>query len=251
VQEIESRRISFDCRDESTGRWSRHDEAGIGSRRFTRKCGRELPIDRVEVCYDSGSRRGRKRIPQTKTGMLLRAAHDLNIDLAQSWMVGDRWRDIDCGVRAGCKTVLIDRHYTEALKQKPDFFCWQFGRSRRHYPPRIKNNLIMRTLKDLKIKIFADGADKKGMLELNANPLIQGLTTNPTLHAQVGITDFEAFARDILQSVTVKRAIRSKFVFDEFSEMKRQAIKINGWAKKCLCQIPITNTRGESSCRCE
>ncbi len=56
----------------------------------------------------------------------------------------------------------------------------------------------MRTLKDLKIKIYADGADKKGMLELNANPLIKGLTTNPTLMRKAGLTDFEAFALDIL-----------------------------------------------------
>ena len=62
----------------------------------------------------------------------------------------------------------------------------------------------MRTLKDLTVKLFADGADQKGMLELNANPLIQGLTTNPTLMRKAGITEFEAFARDILQHITVK-----------------------------------------------
>ena len=56
----------------------------------------------------------------------------------------------------------------------------------------------MRTLKDLKVKIFADGADKKGMLELNANPLIKGLTTNPTLMRKAGVTDYEAFARSVL-----------------------------------------------------
>jgi len=104
----------------------------------------------------------------------------------------------------------------------------------------------MRTLKDLKIKIFADGADKKGMLELNANPLIQGMTTNPTLMRKVGITDFEAFARDILQSVTSK-PISLEVFSDEFSEMKRQALKINGWGKNVYVKIPITNTRSESS----
>jgi transaldolase len=62
----------------------------------------------------------------------------------------------------------------------------------------------MRILKNLKIRIFADGADKKGMLELNANPVIQGLTTNPTLMRKAGVTEFEAFARDILQGITVK-----------------------------------------------
>jgi transaldolase len=104
----------------------------------------------------------------------------------------------------------------------------------------------MRTLKDLQIKIFADGADKKGMLDLYANPLIQGLTTNPTLMRKVGITDFEAFARDILTGITAK-PISLEVFSDEFPEMKRQGLKINGWGKNVYVKIPITNTRGESS----
>jgi transaldolase len=104
----------------------------------------------------------------------------------------------------------------------------------------------MRTLKDLKVKIFADGADKKGMLELNANPLIKGLTTNPTLMRKAGLTDFEAFARDILQGVTVK-PLSFEVFSDDFSEMKRQGLKINSWAKNVYVKIPITNTRNESS----
>jgi len=105
---------------------------------------------------------------------------------------------------------------------------------------------MKRTLKDLSVKIFADGADKKGMLELNANPLIQGMTTNPTLMRKAGLTDFEAFARDILQSITVKPLSLEVFS-DEFSEMKRQGLKINSWAKNVYVKIPITNTCGESS----
>jgi transaldolase len=105
---------------------------------------------------------------------------------------------------------------------------------------------MQRTLKDLKIKVFADGADKKGMLELNANPLITGMTTNPTLMRKAGLTNFEAFARDILQSITAKPLSLEVFS-DEFPEMKRQALKINGWAQNVYVKIPITNTRGESS----
>lgn len=104
----------------------------------------------------------------------------------------------------------------------------------------------MRTLKDLKIKVFADGADKKGMLELNANPVIKGMTTNPTLMRKVGIADFEAFARDILQHITEKPLSLEVFS-DDFPEMKRQALKINGWGKNVYVKIPITNTRDESS----
>jgi transaldolase len=105
---------------------------------------------------------------------------------------------------------------------------------------------MQRTLKDLPVKIFADGADKKGMLELNANPLIKGMTTNPTLMRKVGVTDFEAFAKDILQGITAKPLSLEVFS-DEFPEMKRQALKINGWGKNVYVKIPITNTRNESS----
>jgi len=105
---------------------------------------------------------------------------------------------------------------------------------------------MKRTLKDLQVKIFADGADKAGMLKLNADPLIQGLTTNPSLMRKAGITDFEAFARDILQTITVKPLSLEVFS-DEFAEMKRQGLKINGWGTNVYVKIPITNSRGESA----
>ena len=81
-----------------------------------------LPLDHIEVCYDGGAAHGqpsdfRKPAP----GMLLRAARDLGIDLAQSWMVGDRWRDIDCGAAAGCRTAFIDLGHDEELRATPDF----------------------------------------------------------------------------------------------------------------------------------
>jgi D-glycero-D-manno-heptose 1,7-bisphosphate phosphatase len=80
-------------------------------------CG-QLPIDRVEVCYDAGDP-SECRKPQP--GMLLRAAADLNIDLKRSWMVGDRWRDVDCGYAAGCRTIFIDNGYAEELRAMPDY----------------------------------------------------------------------------------------------------------------------------------
>ena len=81
---------------------------------------RTLPIDGVEVCYDPGQgvpSEFRKPAP----GMLLRAAQTMEIDLGQSWMVGDRWRDIDCGAAAGCRTIFVDHGYDETLKMRPDF----------------------------------------------------------------------------------------------------------------------------------
>jgi D-glycero-D-manno-heptose 1,7-bisphosphate phosphatase len=81
----------------------------------------ELPIDCVEVCFHPGQGQSDCDCRKPRPGMLLRAARELNIDLAQSWMVGDRWRDVDCGHAAGCRTIFIDRGYAEELKQKPDF----------------------------------------------------------------------------------------------------------------------------------
>ena len=82
---------------------------------------RRLPIDRVEVCYHPGQGASDCDCRKPKPGMLLRAAKELGVDLAQSWMVGDRWRDVDCGQAAGCRTVFIDRGYAEELRQKPHF----------------------------------------------------------------------------------------------------------------------------------
>ncbi len=82
---------------------------------------RQLPLDRVEVCYHPGKGLSGCDCRKPKPGMLLRAARELHIDLVQSWMVGDRWRDVDCGHAAGCRTIFIDRGYAEELKQQPDF----------------------------------------------------------------------------------------------------------------------------------
>lgn len=87
----------------------------------------KLPIDRVEVCFHPGKGDSDCDCRKPKPGMLLRAAKQLDIDLAASWMVGDRWCDIDCGNAAGCKTIFIDRDYVEALKQKPDFSAHDLG----------------------------------------------------------------------------------------------------------------------------
>lgn len=80
-----------------------------------------LPLDRVEVCYHPGKGLSDCECRKPKPGMLLRAARELGIDLGQSWMVGDRWRDVDCGHAAGCRTIFVDRGYIEELKQPPDF----------------------------------------------------------------------------------------------------------------------------------
>ncbi len=86
-----------------------------------------LPIHRIEVCYHAGRGMSDCNCRKPKPGMLLNAARELGIDLGQSWMVGDRWRDVDCGQAAGCKTILIDRGYAEELKLRPDFSVRDLG----------------------------------------------------------------------------------------------------------------------------
>jgi transaldolase len=104
----------------------------------------------------------------------------------------------------------------------------------------------VKTLSELKVRIFADGADKATMLALYANPLIRGFTTNPTLMRKAGITDYEGFARDILQSIP-DRPLSLEVFADEFPEMERQARKIAAWGDNVYVKIPVTNTRGEPS----
>ncbi len=102
-------------------------------------------------------------------------------------------------------------------------------------------------LADLRVKLFADGAEKQSMLELYANPLIRGFTTNPTLMRKAHITDYEGFARDILATIT-DRPISFEVFADEFDEMERQARLIHQWGPNVYVKIPVTNTRRESAC---
>lgn len=101
-------------------------------------------------------------------------------------------------------------------------------------------------LDNLRVRLFADGAEKAAMLELYANPLVQGFTTNPTLMRKAGIADYEAFARDILAAIP-DRPISLEVFADEFDEMERQAKKIASWGENVYVKIPVTNTRGEPS----
>lgn len=104
----------------------------------------------------------------------------------------------------------------------------------------------MKRIADLKVKLFADGADRAEMLRHYANPLISGFTTNPTLMRKAGISDYEAFARDILAAIP-DRPVSFEVFSDDFAEMERQAHKIANWGGKVYVKIPVTNTRGESS----
>jgi transaldolase len=102
------------------------------------------------------------------------------------------------------------------------------------------------TLGDLRVKVFADGADLAGMIEMRANPLIRGFTTNPTLMRKSGVSDYRAFARAVLAAIP-DRPINFEVLSDDFELMYRQAAELAGWASNVFVKIPITDTHGRSS----
>ncbi len=104
----------------------------------------------------------------------------------------------------------------------------------------------MTRLDQLKVKIFADGADLPGILDLARNPLIQGFTTNPTLMRAAGVTDYEAFARELIAAIP-GRPVSLEVFSDDFEEMADQARRIASWGRNVSVKIPVTNTLGESS----
>jgi transaldolase len=104
----------------------------------------------------------------------------------------------------------------------------------------------MNSIKDLKIKIFADGADLSGIKEAYQKGLVKGFTTNPSLMKKAGVTDYEAFAKKLL-SIVSDLPVSFEVFSDDFSSMEREAIKISSWGKNVNIKIPITNTKGEPS----
>jgi transaldolase len=103
-------------------------------------------------------------------------------------------------------------------------------------------------LSNLRVHIYADGANKADMLEMYEKPYIRGFTTNPTLMRKAGISDYATFAKDIVASIP-DRPISFEVFSDDFTEMEAQAAVIAGWGENVFVKIPVTNTQGESACR--
>src|SRR5208337_1537350 len=158
------------------------------------------------------------------------------------------WRRLANSALKRCpkKSRLVAREITQKAEMRPGASAPEKRVCRSANGSPILNLLMNKSLHGLRVKIFADGADKAGILSLYANALIQGLTTNPTLMRKAGIQNYEAFAKDILQSVTAK-PISFEVFSDEFREMRRQALKIAAWQSNVYVKIPITNTRSESA----
>src|SRR5687768_9955488 len=111
---------------------------------------------------------------------------------------------------------------------------------------RAFRRIDMTPIAELKTRIFADGADKTGMLEMYKKPYVKGFTTNPTLMRKAGISDYQAFAKDLVQLIP-DRPISFEVFSDDFEEMETQARKIARWGDNVYVKIPVTNTKNQSS----
>ncbi len=104
----------------------------------------------------------------------------------------------------------------------------------------------MSRVADLRVKIFADGADYEGIIKMSKNPLIKGFTTNPTLMRKAGVSDYEAFARKVLAAIP-DRPVSFEVFADDFVSMAEQARTIAAWGPNVNVKIPVTNTKGQSA----
>src|SRR5216117_352363 len=104
----------------------------------------------------------------------------------------------------------------------------------------------MTQVADLKVKIFADGADYEGIVKLSTNPLIKGFTTNPTLMRKAGVADYEAFARKVLAAIP-DRPVSFEVFADDFASMAEQARAIAAWGPNVNVKIPVTDTKAQSA----
>jgi transaldolase len=204
-----------------------------------------LPIDRIEMCPHSQSEGCDCRKP--KPGMLINAARHYGIDLAASVMVGDRFSDMEAGRAAGCRTVFMDLDDVSEVKPMPaDFAARSIAEAADVILSAMPSNrgAAMRAVNGLKVKIFADGADLDGIMEMARLPYIRGFTTNPTLMRKAGVTNYEAFARGLLEKIT-RHPISFEVFADDFPGMIAQARAIASWGRNVNVKVPVMNTRGE------
>jgi transaldolase len=161
-------------------------------------------------------------------------------------MVGDRATDVLAGSALGFRTALLGASLfpgDEKLLETRGLVPFFRGRDLQDF---VLHLLGDRVTVQTTIKLFSDGADLSSLLEMAKNPKIAGFTTNPTLMRKAGITDYVAFAKQVLEHIK-DRPISFEVFADEFDQMSTQAKKIAAWAPNVYVKVPITNTRGESS----
>ncbi|HEV8550367.1 MAG TPA: transaldolase, partial [Polyangiaceae bacterium] len=165
---------------------------------------------------------------------------------AGAWMVGDRVTDVLAGQSLGFRTALLGTSLfpgDEARLAAEGVVPFFRGRDLQHFVAYLlKDPLTAPTT----LKLFSDGADLASLLEMAKNPRISGFTTNPTLMRKAGISDYVAFAKEVLTHIQ-DRPISFEVFADEFEQMARQARLIAAWGANVYVKVPITNTRGESS----
>lgn len=206
-----------------------------------------LDLDDVLVCAHDDADECNCRKP--KPGLISDGARLHMIDLSRSYLVGDRWRDIEAGAAAGCRTALVDRGYDEQSSAvQPDARVgsvleaarWIIADARRTMAASSTDTV---SVDALRVKLFADGADMAGIVKLAADPRIAGFTTNPTLMHKAGLTDYEAFGRSVLE-VIGGRPISYEVFADDAPEMIRQARKLASWGSNVYVKVPVTDTKG-------
>lgn len=209
----------------------------------------ELTLDDVLVCAHDDADGCDCRKP--KPGLIRAGARRHGVDLARSYLVGDRWRDVEAGAAAGCRTVLVDRGYAErSASVAPDARVASVLEAARWII--TDSGRTMQQLQTttgavppgaLRVKLFADGADLDHIAKLAANPRIAGFTTNPTLMHKAGIADYETFGRRALEIVG-GRPLSYEVFADDAPEMLRQARKLASWGENVYVKIPVSDTRG-------
>jgi transaldolase len=218
--------------DVAGGTQTREDVEAINARLIA-----ALPLDEIRVCYHDDSHHCDCRKPNP--GLLLRVpAHDL----ARSFLVGDRWRDIEAARRAGLAgAVLIDHGYE-------------------HDPPSVSPDARVGSITEaadwilaaggplprLGVRLYADGASLDDMKQWAHRTYIRGFTTNPTLMRKAGVCDYARFGRDAVAAVP-DRPISFEVIADDFREMEIEARDIASWGPRVFVKIPITNTQGRST----
>lgn len=204
-----------------------------------------LDLDDVRVCWHDDGDGCDCRKPQP--GLLQQAAAEAGVDLGRCVMVGDRWRDVEAGKRAGCWTALVGNGHGERFNSSPDYQAENLL-DVAHWITSVICTVGRKgmTRQGVGVKLFADGADRAGMLEMYAHPHVSGFTTNPTLMRKAGVTDYLGFARGILNLIPDK-PISFEVFSDDFDAMAREAHVLAALGNNVYVKVPVSNTRGEFS----
>ena len=176
--------------------------------------------------------------------MLLAGAQEFDIDLQRSYMIGDRRGDIEAGDPRGNPHDLHRSRLPGAAAAS--ITTYKVSSTQEALTIIENESEPMKKIEDLKVKIFADGADKAGMLEMYAKPFVKRFDHQSDPDAEGGYYDYKAFSLDILKAIP-DRPISLEVFSDDFDDMERQAMEIASWGRECLCQNPGNEHQRETS----